>query len=128
MRVRCFTQDDAHIFMTQEQIKDEIKNVALLIDEVYSLFGFQYHIELSTMPEDHIGTDEQWAIATDGLKTALEELGRASIIHHGYGAFHGPTIDFHLEDCFGRPWRLGTLQSAIPILERSTIYFFCAID
>lgn len=118
MRVRCFTQDDAHIFMTPEQIKDEIKGVANLIDEVYSLFGFQYHVELSTMPEDHIGTDEEWAVATDGLRTALEELGKDYIINEGDGAFYGPKIDFHLEDSLGRTWQCGTIQLDMQMPER----------
>lgn len=118
MRVRCFTQDDAHIFMTAEQIKDEIKGVANLIDEVYSLFGFQYHVELSTMPEDHIGTDEEWAVATDGLRTALEELGKDYIINEGDGAFYGPKIDFHLEDSLGRTWQCGTIQLDMQMPER----------
>ena len=96
-RVRCFTQDDAHIFMTPDQVKDEIKGVAKLIDDVYSLFGFKYHMELSTMPEDHIGTDEQWEVATNGLVSALNELGKPYVINEGDGAFYGPKIDFHLE-------------------------------
>ncbi len=118
MRVRCFTQDDAHIFMTEEQIKDEIKNVANLIDEVYSLFGFRYHIELSTMPEDHIGDEAQWAIATDGLRHALDELGKDYIINEGDGAFYGPKIDFHLEDSIGRTWQCGTIQLDMQLPER----------
>ena len=109
-RVRCFTQDDAHIFMTPDQVKDEIKGVAKLIDDVYSLFGFKYHMELSTMPEDHIGTDEQWAAATDGLVSALNELGKPYVINEGDGAFYGPKIDFHLEDSIGRTWQCGTIQ------------------
>jgi len=118
MRVRCFTQDDAHLFMTPEQVKDEIKGVANLIDEVYSLFGFQYHVELSTMPEDHIGSDEQWALATDGLRDALEELGKDYIINEGDGAFYGPKIDFHLEDSIGRTWQCGTIQLDMQMPER----------
>lgn len=118
MRVRCFTQDDAHLFMTQEQIKDEIKGVANLIDEVYSLFGFQYHVELSTMPEDHIGSDEQWALATDGLRDALQELGKDYTISEGDGAFYGPKIDFHLEDSLGRTWQCGTIQLDMQMPER----------
>ena len=104
-RVRCFTQDDAHIFMTPDQVKDEIKGVAKLIDDVYSLFGFKYHMELSTMPEDHIGTDEQWEAATNGLVSALNELGKPYVINEGDGAFYGPKIDFHLEDSLGRTWQ-----------------------
>lgn len=103
MRVRCFTQDDAHIFMTKEQIKDEIVGVAKLIDDVYSMFGFKYHVELSTMPEDHIGSDEDWEIATNGLIAALQELGKEYVVNEGDGAFYGPKIDFHLEDCIAVP-------------------------
>lgn len=110
MRVRCFTQDDAHIFMTKEQITDEIKGVVRLIDEVYNLFGFKYSIELSTMPEDHLGSIEDWDMATNGLKAALDELGMAYEINEGDGAFYGPKIDFHLEDCLGRTWQCGTIQ------------------
>lgn len=110
MRVRCFTQDDAHIFMTPEQITSEIQGVANLIDEVYSLFGFTYHIELSTMPADHIGTDEQWETATAALRSALEDLGKEYIVNEGDGAFYGPKIDFHLEDSLGRTWQCGTIQ------------------
>ncbi len=110
MRVRCFTQDDAHIFMTPEQIKDEIKGVVHIIDEVYSLFGFKYHVELSTRPEDSMGSDEDWELATNGLKSALDELGMKYVINEGDGAFYGPKIDFHLEDCLGRTWQCGTIQ------------------
>ncbi len=110
MRVRCFTQDDAHIFMTQEQITDQIKGVVRLIDEVYSLLGFKYHVELSTMPEDHLGALEDWEMATNGLKTALDELNLPYVINEGDGAFYGPKIDFHLEDSIGRTWQCGTIQ------------------
>lgn len=110
MRVRCFTQDDAHIFMTREQIKDEIKGVARLIDEVYSLFGFKYHVELSTKPEDSMGSQEDWDIATDALRSALDELQLPYVINEGDGAFYGPKIDFHLEDTLGRTWQCGTIQ------------------
>ena len=110
MRVRCFTQDDAHIFMTPEQITDEIKGVVRLIDEVYNLFGFKYHVELSTKPENSIGSDEDWELATDGLKKALEELELPYVINEGDGAFYGPKIDFHLEDSLGRTWQCGTIQ------------------
>ena len=109
-RVRCFTQDDAHIFMTREQIKDEIKGVARLIDEVYSLFGFKYHVELSTKPEDSMGSQEDWDIATDALRSALDELQLPYVINEGDGAFYGPKIDFHLEDTLGRTWQCGTIQ------------------
>ena len=105
MRVRSFTQDDAHIFMTREQIKDEIKGVARLIDEVYSLFGFKYHVELSTKPEDSMGSQEDWDIATDALRSALDELQLPYVINEGDGAFYGPKIDFHLEDSIGRTWQ-----------------------
>ncbi len=110
MRVRCFTQDDAHIFMTEEQITSEIKDVVRLIDEVYSLFGFKYHVELSTMPEDHIGDVKDWENATDALKAALDELKLPYVINEGDGAFYGPKIDFHLEDSIGRTWQCGTIQ------------------
>ena len=109
-RVRCFTQDDAHIFMTPDQVKDEIKGVAKLIDDVYSLFGFKYHMELSTMPEDHIGTDEQWEVATNGLVSALNELGKPYVINEGDGAFYGPKIDLKMKDALGREWQMGTIQ------------------
>lgn len=110
MRVRCFTQDDAHIFMTEEQITSEIKGVVRLIDEVYSLFGFKYHVELSTMPEDHIGDEKDWESATDALRAALDELKLPYVINEGDGAFYGPKIDFHLEDSIGRTWQCGTIQ------------------
>ncbi len=110
MRVRCFNQDDAHIFMTPEQIRDEIKGVVALIDEVYSLFGFKYHMELSTRPEDSMGSDEDWEIATEGLRGALDDLGKDYVINEGDGAFYGPKIDFHLQDSIGRTWQCGTIQ------------------
>lgn len=110
MRVRCFTQDDAHIYMTKEQITDEIKRVVRLIDEVYSKFGFKYHVELSTKPENSIGSDEDWELATKGLKEALDELKMRYVINEGDGAFYGPKIDFHLEDSIGRTWQCGTIQ------------------
>jgi threonyl-tRNA synthetase len=110
MRVRCFTQDDAHIFMMPEQIKDEIKGVVKLIDEVYSLFGFKYHVELSTRPEDSMGSDEDWNMATDALREALDDIGLPYVINEGDGAFYGPKIDFHLEDSIGRTWQCGTIQ------------------
>ncbi|MCI8835129.1 MAG: threonine--tRNA ligase [Ruminococcus sp.] len=110
MRVRCFTQDDAHIFMMPEQIRDEIKGVARLIDEVYSLFGFRYHVELSTRPENSMGSDEDWEMATDALRGALDDLGVSYVVNEGDGAFYGPKIDFHLEDSIGRTWQCGTIQ------------------
>ena len=118
MRVRCFTQDDAHIFMTPEQITDEIKGVVRLIDEVYQLFGFEYKIELSTRPEDSMGTDEEWEMATQGLKKALDELGRDYVINEGDGAFYGPKIDFHLVDAIGRTWQCGTIQLDFQLPQR----------
>lgn len=110
MRVRCFNQDDAHIFMMPEQIRDEIKGVVKLIDEVYQLFGFKYHVELSTRPEDSMGSDEDWEMATDGLRSALDDLGLDYVVNEGDGAFYGPKIDFHLEDSIGRTWQCGTIQ------------------
>ena len=110
MRVRAFTQDDAHIFMLPEQIKDEIKGVATLIDEVYKTFGFSYHVELSTRPEKFIGEIEVWDQAEEALKGALEELGLPYKLNEGDGAFYGPKIDFHLRDCIGRTWQCGTIQ------------------
>lgn len=109
-RVRCFTQDDAHIFMRREQITDEIIGVVHLINEVYTKFGFKYSVELSTRPEDSMGSDEDWEAATNGLKTALEKLNLPYAINEGDGAFYGPKIDFHLEDCLGRTWQCGTIQ------------------
>lgn len=110
MRVRSFTQDDAHIFMMPEQILDEIKGVIKLIDEVYRKFGFEYHIELSTRPVNSIGSDEDWAMAVDALKNALNEMNYPYVIHEGDGAFYGPKIDFHIKDSLGRTWQCGTIQ------------------
>ena len=118
MRVRCFTQDDAHIFMTKEQITDEIKGVVRLIDEVYSLFGFKYHVELSTRPEDSMGSDEDWEVATEGLRGALDDLGLDYVVNEGDGAFYGPKIDFHLEDSIGRTWQCGTIQLDFQLPQR----------
>ena len=118
MRVRCCTQDDAHIFMTPDQIQDEIKGVARLIDEVYSDFGFRYHVELSTRPEGSIGSDEDWEMATDGLKNALDDLKLPYIVNEGDGAFYGPKIDFHLEDSIGRTWQCGTIQLDFQLPQR----------
>ena len=118
MRVRCFTQDDAHIFMRPDQIRDEIKGVYTLIHKVYSTFGFPYHVELSTRPEDSIGSDELWELATDGLRGALDELGVAYKVNEGDGAFYGPKIDFHLTDCLGRTWQCGTIQLDMMMPER----------
>lgn len=118
MRVRCFTQDDAHIFMTPNQIKGEIKNVVALIDEVYKTFNFKYHVELSTRPEDSMGSDEDWELATDALKSALDELGLDYVINEGDGAFYGPKIDFHLTDAIGRTWQCGTIQLDFQLPQR----------
>ena len=117
-RVRCFTQDDAHIFMTPEQMKDEIKGVVRLFDEVYSLFGLEYAIELSTMPEDHIGTEEEWETNQNILKEAILEMGKSFTINEGDGAFYGPKLDFHLKDCLGRTWQCGTIQLDSQLPER----------
>ena len=118
MRVRCFTQDDAHIFMTREQIPAEIKGVISLIDEVYKLFGFKYHVELSTRPENSMGSDEDWEVATQGLKDALDSIGLPYVINEGDGAFYGPKIDFHLEDSIGRTWQCGTIQLDFQLPQR----------
>ena len=126
MRVRCFTQDDAHIFMTQEQIKDEIKGVVGLIDQVYSLFGFKYHVELSTRPEDSMGSDEDWEAATDGLRSALDELGLPYVVNEGDGAFYGPKIDFHLTDSIGRTWQCGTIQLDFQLPQRFDLTYMGA--
>ncbi len=117
-RVRCFTQDDAHIFMTWDQMKDEIKNVVRLFDEVYSTFGLKYEIELSTMPEDHIGEVETWDRATETLKEAITEFGKDYVINEGDGAFYGPKLDFHIADCLGRTWQCGTIQLDMQLPER----------
>ena len=117
-RVRCFTQDDAHIFMTQEQLKDEIQYVVKLFDEVYSVFGLPYKIELSTMPEDHIGTVEQWEHNQNILKEAITEMGKEYEVNEGDGAFYGPKLDFHLSDSLGRTWQCGTVQLDSQLPER----------
>ena len=126
MRVRCFTQDDAHIFMTPEQIKDEIKGVAQLIDSVYKLFGFKYHVELSTRPEDSMGSDEDWEMATDGLRNALDEMGLDYVVNEGDGAFYGPKIDFHLVDAIGRTWQCGTIQLDFQLPQRFELEYIGA--
>ena len=118
LRVRSFTQDDAHIFMTPSQIKDEIKNVVALIDEVYKVFNFTYHVELSTRPENSMGSDEDWELATNALKNALDELKLDYIINEGDGAFYGPKIDFHLKDTIGRTWQCGTIQLDFQLPQR----------
>ncbi len=118
MRVRAFTQDDAHIFMLPEQIKSEIKGVVELIDKVYSIFGFKYHVELSTRPEDSMGSDEEWQMAEDSLRGALDELNLQYVINEGDGAFYGCKIDFHLEDSIGRTWQCGTIQLDFQLPQR----------
>lgn len=118
MRVRCLTQDDAHIFMMEEQIPSEIEGVIRLIDEVYSKFGFKYHVELSTRPENSIGSDEDWEVATNGLKAALDASGLPYVVNEGDGAFYGPKIDFHLEDSIGRTWQCGTIQLDFQLPQR----------
>ena len=117
-RVRCFTQDDAHIFMTWEQMKDEIENVVRLFDEVYSVFGLSYQIEVSTMPEDHIGDVKDWDFATETLEAAIKEMGKDYVINEGDGAFYGPKLDFHLADSLGRTWQCGTIQLDMQLPER----------
>ena len=126
MRVRSFTQDDAHIFMTPEQLRDEIKGVVALIDEVYSLFGFPYHVELSTRPEDSMGSDEDWEMATSALQGALDDLGLDYVINEGDGAFYGPKIDFHLVDCIGRTWQCGTIQLDFQLPQRFELEYIGA--
>ncbi len=118
MRVRCFNQDDAHIFMTPDQIRDEIKGVAELIDTIYKQFGFSYHVELSTRPENSMGSDEDWEMATDALRGALDDLGLDYKINEGDGAFYGPKIDFHLKDSIGRTWQCGTIQLDFQLPQR----------
>ena len=117
-RVRCFTQDDAHIFMTWDQMKDEIKNVVRLFDEVYSLFGLPYEIELSTLPDDHMGDEKDWEFAQETLKEAITEMGKSYVINEGDGAFYGPKLDFHLQDSLGRTWQCGTIQLDMQLPER----------
>ena len=118
MRVRTFTQDDSHIFMLPEQVKDEIVGVAKFIDDVYSMFGFKYHVELSTRPEDSMGTDEEWATAEDALREAIAEVGVPYVVNEGDGAFYGPKLDFHLEDSIGRTWQCGTIQLDMQLPQR----------
>lgn len=118
MRVRCFTQDDAHIFMTQEQITQEIQNVVRLIDEVYSRFGFPYSVELSTKPEDSIGSEEEWEMATTALENAMKAMDMEYHVNEGDGAFYGPKLDFHLKDSIGRTWQCGTIQLDFQLPQR----------
>ena len=123
MRVRCFTQDDAHIFMLPEQITDEIKGVVRIIDEVYKLFGFKYHVELSTRPDNAIGSDEDWEAATNALRAALDGIGLEYVVNEGDGAFYGPKIDFHLEDSIKRTWQCGTIQLDFQLPQRFEIEY-----
>ena len=125
-RVRCFTQDDAHIFMTWDQMQDEIQNVVRLFDEVYSVFGLTYQIEVSTMPEDHIGDEATWDLATDTLKNAIEAMGKEYTINEGDGAFYGPKLDFHLADSLGRTWQCGTIQLDMQMPERFELEYIGA--
>ncbi len=118
MRVRCFHQDDGHIYLTREQIPSEIKSIISLIDKVYNLFGFKYHVELSTRPENSMGSDEDWEIATQGLKDALDSINMPYVVNEGDGAFYGPKIDFHLEDSIGRTWQCGTIQLDFQLPQR----------
>jgi len=125
-RVRCFTQDDSHIFMTRDQMKDEIQNVVKLFDEVYSKFGLQYKIELSTMPEDHIGELADWEFAQDTLKNAITDMGKEYELNEGDGAFYGPKLDFHLQDSIGRTWQCGTIQLDFQMPERFELEYIGA--
>ena len=118
MRVRCFTQDDAHIFMPPDQVKDEVLGVINMIDSFYKVFGFKYHVELSTRPEDSMGSDEQWDLAINSLKDALDTIVMEYKVNEGDGAFYGPKIDFHLEDSIGRTWQCGTIQLDFQMPER----------
>ncbi|MCD7837867.1 MAG: threonine--tRNA ligase [Clostridiales bacterium] len=122
-RVRCFTQDDAHIFMTREQMQDEIVNTVRLFDEVYSTFGLHYNVELSTMPEDHIGTEAEWEQNQNILKNALTSMGKTCVVNEGDGAFYGPKLDFHIEDCLGRTWQCGTIQLDSQLPERFALEY-----
>ena len=126
MRVRCFTQDDAHIYMTKEQMKSEILNVMNLIDDFYKIFGFEYMIELSTRPENSMGSDEDWDTAISTLKEVLDENGKEYVINEGDGAFYGPKIDFHLKDCIGRTWQCGTIQLDFQLPERFDLEYIGA--
>ena len=126
MRVRCFTQDDAHLYMTQDQIKEEVVGIIKLIDKFYKLFGFEYFVELSTRPEDSMGSDEDWEIATNGLREALDSIGKEYRVNEGDGAFYGPKIDFHLKDCIGRTWQCGTIQLDFQMPERFDLSYIGA--
>lgn len=126
MRVRNFTQDDAHLYVTPEQIQEEVVKTILLIDSIYKVFGFEYHMELSTRPENSMGTDEQWEIATNGLRSALEAIDKPYKLNEGDGAFYGPKIDFHLKDCLGRTWQCGTIQLDLQMPERFDLTYIGA--
>lgn len=126
MRVRTFTQDDAHIFMLPEQVNEEIKNVAKFCDDVYKMFGFEYHVELSTRPEDSMGTDEEWEMAENALRNAIEEMGVPFVINEGDGAFYGPKLDFHLKDSIGRTWQCGTIQLDMQMPQRFDLTYIGA--
>ena len=123
MRVRTFVQDDAHIFMLPEQTRDEVVKIIQLYDDLYKLFNLPYHIELSTMPDDHMGTEEEWAAAENALKEAIESIGVPYVINEGDGAFYGPKLDFHLEDSIGRTWQCGTLQLDMQMPQRFDINY-----
>ena len=118
MRVRCFTQDDAHIFMTADQVEEEIQNVVRLIDEVYSRFGFAYHVELSTRPENSVGSEVEWELATNALENAMKKMNLSYSVNEGDGAFYGPKLDFHLKDSLGRTWQCGTIQLDFQLPQR----------
>lgn len=126
MRVRSFTQDDAHILLAKDQIQDEVRRITSLIDEVYKMFGFEYFVELSTRPDDSMGSDEDWELATEGLRRALDSLGLKYIVNEGDGAFYGPKIDFHLRDCIGRTWQCGTIQLDFQLPERFNLEYIGA--
>lgn len=126
MRVRCLTQDDAHIFMTEQQVQEEIRGIMRMIDEVYARFGFSYEIELSTRPEDSIGSDEEWELATKALTDAVNSMGKTSVVNEGDGAFYGPKLDFHLKDSIGRTWQCGTIQLDFQLPQRFHIEYMGA--
>lgn len=126
MRVRCLTQDDAHIFMTEQQVQEEIRGIMRMIDEVYARFGFSYEIELSTRPEDSIGSDEEWELATKALTDAVNSMGKTFVVNEGDGAFYGPKLDFHLKDSIGRTWQCGTIQLDFQLPQRFHIEYMGA--
>ena len=126
MRVRSFTQDDAHVFMREDQVMDEIQGVMRLIDEVYQKFGFSYEIELSTRPEHSIGSDEDWQLATEALEKAVQGMGKPYVVNEGDGAFYGPKLDFHIKDSIGRTWQCGTIQLDFQLPQRFAIDYIGA--